>query len=368
MAYIGSYFYYLFTFLFSITASGLYSKKARLNFGKFNKLIYAILITLPVIILQGFRYSVGTDYFSYATLSQGFAENNPTYYSWYINEPLFLILSRVSYTISGNNPYFYFLVDAIIENIILFKIADYYKNEIDLPILYTLYYGLCFPYFLNAERQGFAVLITWYAMRFVDEGKFKKFLICLIIATLIHNTAIVCIVFYLFRVLQRSSIKKSLKKLLVIVMAFSPLFMNVFINIWERAQFFTKYTKYLNDGYAETTNLNFLFSLAMGLCLSLGYFKQLKGIREFFRCVFLYELQMFSYLMTGYIDWSFRMAYYFYFGLLFAFSATGKLLRKPLSKAVLFGIVLMFSLFHFTYKFYIQGNCDIFPYHFVWNR
>lgn len=368
MEYINSYFYYIFTFSFSIISSWIYSKKAKFRLGKAEKFIYALLITVPVIILQGFRYKVGTDYMSYASLSQGFAESNQTYVSWYIMEPLFLILSRFSYSISGGNPYFFFLVEAIIENIILFKIADYYKNEIDLPVLYTLYYGLCFPYFLNAERQGLAVLIIWYSLRYVDEGKFIKFLICLVTATLIHNTAIVCIVFYLFDALQRSSIKKRLKKIILVIMAFSPLFMNIFVDVLGRIQFFNKYMRYLNDGSTDTANLNFIFSFAMGLILALGCFNQLKNIREFSRWVFLYELQMFSFLLTGYMAWAFRMAYYFYFGLMFAYAAVEKMLKKPFNKVIFFGITLAFSLFHFTYKFYIQGNCDIFPYQFVWNR
>lgn len=368
MEYIGSYCYYIFTFSFSLIASWIYGKKAKLKLRKINKFLYALLITSPVILLQGFRYKVGTDYLSYASLSQGFAEHNQTYINWYINEPLFIIMSRAAYIIGGNNPYFYFLVDAIIENVILFTIADYYKNEINLPIFYMLYYGLCFPYFLNTERQGLAVLIIWYSLRYVDEGKFIKFLICIVAATLIHNTAIVCVVFYFFSALQQSQIKKSIKKVILVLMAFSPLFVNIFIEAIGKIHFFNKYTGYLGEGSAESFNLNFIFSFVMGLCLALAFSKQLKNIREFTRWFFLYELQMLSFLLTGYMAWSFRMAYYFYFGLMFAFAAVEKMLRKPLKKLILFGIVVAFSLFHFTYKFYIQGNCEIFPYQFVWNR
>ena len=148
-------------------------------------------------------------------------------------------------------------------------------------------------------------------------------------------------------------------------MALSPLFINIFIAVLRRIQFLSKYMRYLGDGSAESANLNFLFSFAMGLCLVLMFFKQLKNIREFTRWVFLYELQMFSFLLTGYMAWSFRMAFYFYFGLIFAFASVEKMLRKPFNKLVLFGIVVAFSLFHFTYKFYVQGNCGIFPYQFV---
>ena len=155
---------------------------------------------------------------------------------------------------------------------------------------------------------------------------------------------------------------------MVVLMAFSPLFMNYFIEGLGKIQLFNKYMKYLGDGSTESANLNFLFSFAMGACLVLLYFKQLKKIREFTRWVFLYELQLFSYLLTGYMAWSFRMSYFFYFGLLFAFAAVKKMLREPLNKLILLLIVIAFSLFNFTYKFYIQGNCEIFPYQFVWNK
>lgn len=67
-----------------------------------------------------------------------------------------------------------------------------------LPLLFFI-----FPHLLNAPRQGLAVAIFIYALRFINEEKPWKYLVCIIIATLFHQSALVLTVFFLVKYLNK---------------------------------------------------------------------------------------------------------------------------------------------------------------------
>lgn len=369
MGMLASYWYYIFTFTISILFSGLYGRIAKKNVHISTKVLFAILIILPVVILQGFRYDVGTDYFNYASLSEGFAEGKRIYYQWYIREPLFLQLSKISYNIGGKDPYFFFLLDAVIMNVLLFCIADYYKDQMNLPTFYMLYYSSLFSYFLNIERQGIAVLIILYSFRFIDNNKTIRFFICLAIAMLIHNTAVIGVVFYLFRLLQKTKLPDNIIKwLLIIALLFSPAIVSISLQFISRYSFFDKYVGLKNAKVDSNINTNLLFALTMAMIIVVGYRKQYNKIGDRSWWLFLYACQIISYLLNAYLPTGVRLSFYFQFGIFYVYGAVQKLVKRRENKLLFYIIVIILALFHFTYKFYIQGNSEIFPYKFIWSR
>ena len=46
------------------------------------------------------------------------------------------------------------------------------KYDVRLDVVYSLYYLLCFPIFLNVERQGIACMLVWLAFEYISEHKF----------------------------------------------------------------------------------------------------------------------------------------------------------------------------------------------------
>ena len=169
-----SYILYAVFFALSVFWSRQYEKSKNISLKK--KMLFCILIASPIFILQGFRYGVGTDYFSYLNLYKGFNNGNELFISWYHTEPFFIILCKIAYFILNGNNIGYFIIDAILMNVILFLTFDYYIDEISLPLMYFFYYMFCLPYFFNVERQGLAVVIVWYATKYVHEKKFFRFL------------------------------------------------------------------------------------------------------------------------------------------------------------------------------------------------
>uniref|UniRef100_UPI0040568635 EpsG family protein n=1 Tax=Agathobacter sp. TaxID=2021311 RepID=UPI0040568635 len=363
MELIGSYILYILCFLVSIYWSYKYEQKK--NKSLKTKVLFWCLITLPIVFIQGFRYEVGTDYESYLSLYNGFNQGNHVFVSWYINEPLFILLCKVVYIISGGNQVAFFLVDAILINSIIFLIFDYYKEEVSLPIMYLFYYTLCFPYFLNIERQGLAVALIWYSTKYVHEKKPSKFILCILIASLFHNTAIVGCVLYFINFLEGRS-GRYVKRIFIGIAALTPFIFGSSIDfLSNHVALFSKYTKFLSDGTTEKLNINFIFMLFMLVILYiLRKFLKKSKIDDMW-LLFLCVAQVSTYLLDSYISWGFRMSFYFEFGLIYSYSLIFSKLKYRTNKMLLLMFLITILGFYFTYKFYIQGNCEIFPFKFV---
>lgn len=354
---------YLLAFGVSILGAYQYSKdKSTYSFGR--KVLYYVFITFPIIFIQGLRYDVGTDYLSYVDLVYGFNNNNNLYLSWYRNEPLFILLGRLSYELSNKSVWGFFLVDAVLMNTILFRTVDYYKNEISVTWLYFAYYMLCFPYFLNAERQGLAVAIIWMSTIYIREKKYVKFLICVLIALLLHNTAIAGLLFLVIEYMKNKN--KILHVFFLSGLACMPFAFGAIINfLGNRFLIFSKYTKFITNGESSSSNVNFIFMFFLSIILFVVLHRYYGTKLDKFGVLSLVVLQVSSFLLNIYIDWGFRMSYYFQIGMMYAYAYALPRIKNRLTRYLFIMIYVVSLLFYFIYKFYIQGNCEIFPYRFI---
>ena len=362
---LASYSLYMCSFAVSIFWSYVYEKIGRKGkTGK--KFFWGILIALPIIIIQGFRYDVGTDYFSYLELFNGFSNNNQTYILWYSTEPLFILYCRLLYPISHLFPYIFFLMDAVIANVLLFSIVNFYGKYVSMPCMYLFYYTWCFPYFLNAERQGIAVLIVWYAMRYVYEKKPYRFLICILVATLIHNTAVIGFLLYLYNFITQGK-KGYLKKFLITGSLLLPFFLEMIIDFLGRYfSVFAKYKKFTNVRLdTDKINTNFLITVFLIVILMFMWKILKKSEIDAYWILFLCVLQAVTYLLGNFIDYGFRMSFYFEFGLFYGYAHCLRNLHYKSNRRILMLFLVSICVFYFTYKFCIQGNCEVFPYRFI---
>lgn len=366
MSGILSYALYFVTFATSICSSMVYEKKdtSRMPFRR--KLLYFLAIASPVILLQGLRYDVGTDYFSYAGLSEGLAKGNREYISWYLSEPLFMIYSILSYNIGGGNKYFFFMADAVLMNALLFSIFNQikeYESSISMPAMYFIYYSICFPYFLNAERQGIAVLIVWFAMRYMVDRKPLKFMLCIIVAVMFHNTAIIGLMLYPAYIIFKDKKWIGVSYLIIVVSLLMPVLFGLSINLLSKyVPVFHKYAKFINETGDTRVNVNWLFALAMVFVVCL-FINIVRKSRLDYRFLFFMLSWMLScFLLNYYIEYGFRMSYYFEVALIYGLATIIGKIRRNENKVILNALLICSMLFYFTYKFYVQGNSEIFPY------
>lgn len=362
---LSSLVYYFFIFGISLVFVRFY--ECVLNNRKYIRILFFGLICMPLIFLQGFRYGVGTDFYSYEALSKGFWQKNEIYYDWYKTEPLFILLSRYSYFIGGKNKDFYFLSNAIVMNFFYFKILNYYKGKISITRIAFAYYMLCLPYFLNVERQGCAVLMVWFAYTYCEEKKKYKFFLLILIASLMHNTAIIGTLFYIFLFLKKST-SKSIKRVWVIVALIYPMIFPALFQVLIKIGYSKKYEKFLNVHFANTGMTNFYYwcTISILLIFLMRKYKIYAEMKLYW--IFFILLHMNSFLLNRYIDYGFRISFYFVFVPIFCYAKFLPKISSRITKCVIESTFIFMFIFNFVYKYYIQGTGEIFPYNFLWSK
>ena len=160
---------------------------------KLDKQLY-IAFSIVLIIFAALRNNVGLDFGSYrdnyelihssnvSILSLPFGFNNM--------EPLFQFVNYFS-------PSFRFFVIACVGLGVLSKIVFFYRNfNAKLFCLFLYFCSVYLYYDFGIVRQGIAISIIWYSFKYIKKKKFLKFLVGIIIASLFHITALICLPIY----------------------------------------------------------------------------------------------------------------------------------------------------------------------------
>lgn len=156
-----------------------------------NKKILQNIVFLQLWLLSGFRYMVGTDFYNYKVYFE-----NIDYYK-YKNSPFeggYYLLNKLVHLFSNNSQLIFLIISFItiyLINITLSKYSSKYWISIFLFITLHFYYES-----FNIMRQYVAIAIVFYSIEFIYKENLKKYLICVLIATMFHKTAIFMMPFY----------------------------------------------------------------------------------------------------------------------------------------------------------------------------
>lgn len=167
--------------------------------------IFLILSFIPLLFLIGFRdISVGVDTESYV---QAFYR--------VINDTLtsadkkwlgygYVFICKIVGTIFGDS---YVFLNFVVGFLTLFFLYKTIWNNSEIPSL-SLYilFSMCLYYqTFNQARQMLAIAILFYSIQYIKKEQFKKYVFFVLIATSIHESAIVFLPFYF---ISRIDIKK----------------------------------------------------------------------------------------------------------------------------------------------------------------
>ena len=229
-------FYSLFCYLGVMLVSMFF---AHLHEKKTSDKIFLVLSYLTTVCFCGFRFFVGNDYWGYYNLFWNLKQG---LFPWYlICEPSFAGLNLLF--IHSQIGYFYALFAATI--ITYFFI---YKSLRDLNILkwgIFCIYTLCFLIIANDQvRQGIAISIFIFSIRYIDKGEFWKYLGMVFLATSFHYSAFVTIIAYSFR---KFNIKPSVA-LSLLVIAFLIKVSGLAENLLHS---FASFASFYNETYGE---------------------------------------------------------------------------------------------------------------------
>lgn len=206
---------------------------------------FAFLSYFIIIVFSGFRYGIGTDYFSYEYVFFNIHSENQ------YNSGLeygFYYLSKI--LPQSQNGFFtlIFLLSFITNLIFYFAIKEQIKKspESSRTLIIILFFITGF-YFLpfNGVRQGVAIAFVLYSYQFIKSRNLLYFCLSIILACLFHKSAILFIPFYF---LYHLNLPRKLG-LLLVLFCFLITKLNIlsYISNYALSSLDEKYSRYIQS-------------------------------------------------------------------------------------------------------------------------
>lgn len=315
----------------------------REEINKPNKIL-VLLVMIALAMVSGLRSNIGDTFgykLSYVSMSNS-AFMLPS------KEHGFYLLQRLLLTIT-TDPQLLLLTTAVITNILVVAVLYKYSRLFELSIFMYITSGL-YIISMNGLRQFLAGAILFTATKYLLDGRWVKYTIIILLATTIHQSAIIFIPLY-FLVRRKAWTKTTFFLLLfalIIVIGYNQL-SGVFL------QFAGDYSQY-QDIEAHGANLLRVFVFAAPLIIA---FLGKKKLREVFpKSDYIVNLSLVGlmFMIVSTQNWIFAR-YIIYFGLynLILMSWTIKLIVKREQKIVYYLIVVLY-LAYFYYENQVSLN------------
>lgn len=194
---------YLIGFIFTIMLVYISEYKVK---SKKSKTVLRVIAVLPLLIISAIRYNVGTDYDKryvqdYINLSNGIDVPN-----------LEIGFKAIDYIclLFTKETFLLFIVTSIIILSIIFEVI-YKKSTNKILSIIIFFFGGYFFGTLNLVRQYIAVALVMLGYQFFTSENKKKayigFIICAILAFLMHSSSIICFAILFFNKKNLVSIK-----------------------------------------------------------------------------------------------------------------------------------------------------------------
>lgn len=361
---------YGISFFISIYISFRYEKwmdSEQLNRKYMNEILWVLLIIMPVVLISTFRYGIGTDYFNYVRITEEIrvlpVDFLFTKY-FYSTEPLFVLLTKISTVVFSNYVGFFF-VSSFVINFLIVKSLMTYKIKSLLPFGLFISYMLHFSISLNIVRQMLAVSVVLYGLKFIYSKSKIKYIFCVLIATLFHNTAIFSLLFVFFIDWNIKVNERNLKNIIVLlyvdVILLSPILIYVGINTITTMEIFSQYTKYITTEINWNLNsLIVIFPIFFPLLINR---KQLINKHPDLESLFYISFLVIPFrIIANFIEWGSRLTFYvelpFYIlipAMIFSFD-------KKENRVFYSFYYLFFFLLYYVYSYVISNSGEAYPY------
>ncbi len=319
--------------------------------------IAAFFACLPMIIIYGFRSSIGdtTSYlysFRDTTLTGGLFDDLSD------RSPGFDILLRIFKFMLVDNEYYWVFFMTLIS--MLFLLASFSKYSPMFGLSIFLFFGSTeISYLLNGARQFFAIAIMVYALKYLEKGKLIPYIVTLLVAASIHLTALIFVPVYFVVRGKFLNIKMIFLSLGVIAAtAFSSLFINYLNDLFLEDSVYSGYYDFI---VADTgVNIFRFFVALVPFLLCFIYRKRIADLNDdslnILANLSMLAVAVMLFSLTAGGDYLGRLAEYF---LIFNCILYPVLLKRVISKNVypifMVGIIVGYFIFY-TYQFYIKWD------------
>lgn len=245
----------IFAVIFSAIANiKTYQKENKKKYTINLKVVAWYISEIILIVVAAIRYDVGQDYmYTYVPYFNGLLRG-------YANESIeigFFVLNKIVQVFTQDYAGIFIVCSVIFFHYIYKAI----REQSPMPTLSvflligTTYYFI----FLNAMRQMIVVAIFLYAIKFIKERNFKKFLIYMLISSTIHTSALILIPLYFLYGIKLRPLKAIIIALVAIIA--KPIVSQIIITLLQ----YTKYNYYIDSRF-DTNEMGYIV-LAMNICV-----------------------------------------------------------------------------------------------------
>ena len=328
-----------------------------------------LLTALPLSVLAGVRYGVGTDFYNYAEIihaarsGSGYAE----VIDKYMLEPGFNVFIFVTSRMFTSDGVVFFLMEYITLTIAFYAFARLHKS-LNFPLAVSLYYLMFYNYSLNISRQMMAMSFILLAVSLLYTRKVLAYVLCCLLAFSLHFSAIVGLalgVVYFISKKRDISLRKYkvINLIYMIVVLLCALFVkNIMIAFFNLIPSLSKYARYLIDN-PTVTMFSFVkgFILVFPLMLTNRYICRDTRLVFLRNCVWLYFI-----VATGAYYFNYVSRLLMYIRLIIILIVTIIVPKLRGTSRFLFGAyyVGLYALAYYD-SFIIHNHADTFPYRTV---
>ena len=316
----------------------------------FKTYIVFFMFYLPLVIVSGFRYKVGTDYNTYENIFYQIINGNNDLKSLNI-EWGYYILNKIGMFLF-ENPQIIFLLSTII--IITFYTLGIIRRSNDIIFSFWTFLGLgMFFNSMNGLRQFIAISIIFYAYSFLEKDKFRSFILLGLVACLFNTTAIIPLFAgFVIKFLPNRIFFISSGVISFIALVSSNIITNILYKYGIYTFYLNNSQSFMNGGLSY---FNILLAL-IAITMTLFFYKNLGEEKEIF---IRFKLIWIGFLLvtcfSNFGDLAVRIAFYFTstYIVLFA-NLVNKIHDKKISSIIKF---ICYGLFLFiTFYLLINNN------------
>ena len=336
------------------TIFGFLSDKSNKTYGKY----YFFTALIPFIVLfcvSGFRYNVGMDFkYTYVYTFEKILSGSRNVRA----DIGFYLLNKIIIFLGGSVQWIFIITSFIINFFVIRSIFCQSKNKMLSFFIYIC--GTFFFFSLNGIRQSIAISIFYYSLKYIENKRFDKYLLCNIIGCLFHNSAIIFIPLYFIL----SKEYKTYKKIIVIVMCF--IFSSLIMPFVQQVLYSTKYKMYLTNGaYSalEKFNVSTIINIIIWLFYEILLKKKYKKDIIYSKC---HLVGIIVSIFVTKIPLAMRIFMSFRY---IEFLSVPNLLEKikmkqTYKKFILIGIMISYFVY-FIYGVYIKNGNTVLPYNTI---
>ncbi len=371
---------YLSVFTIVIALTYLYEHSGKNAYEKYYHIFLEIVIVMLPALLGGFRaITVGSDNLNYNEVFQ-YCTTHSLYDAFktggYISEDLEIGFMFLTWILSklGKNYFFFAFTTSVITFALFFEGVKYFKERFSMTIMVMCYLYIYYCPMYNYVRQGVALAIIFYALRYAEERKFGKYLLMVLIAATMHLSAIVGIAIYFVFVFKdkikfNKYIVITIIAVIVVICAGPSLMYNILVAVADigfRTETLLKYSRrFLWASNYSFIPVHMLRSLPQLIVSSLFY-KRMAKIDSSIKCYYILCWIQFPLMIFGSVFEPFsRISIYFNYSEFVLLAALVKGFKNSRYKNLIKISLIVFCIaywYFFTVMNYYGFKYPVYPY------